>query len=171
MSIESELESIIRMSPAGGHSDVRRTITDVPAGYLHGANIGVANIIQVSEQSNGLPLGQHFHTNYGEIFAVVHGKGTLYARAVVPGEKNRLKSEIIVPENMPLYTLDQKLYGSETKIPVDSKDPSKMIVRVVPGIAHTFVLEPGSVLIPFLVDAPKDFNPHDKSNYVPFPLV
>jgi|SRR3989344_1976495 len=171
MTKEKELEKIIRLSPVGGHVDVRRRITDAPVGYLHGSNIAVANFIDVSSKSSTLPLGQHFHMNYGEIFGIGTGGGTLYLRAVVPGETNRINEEIVVPREIPQYSLPKELYGVEIELRVDSEDPEKRFVRVSPGIAHTFVLSPESLLIPFIVDAPKDFDPHNKENYVSFPLI
>ena len=68
MSKEQRLEEFVRLSPAGGHKDARRSIMDVPVGYLHGRNISVANMIDVADQSIGLPLRQHFHLNYLEVF-------------------------------------------------------------------------------------------------------
>ncbi len=170
MSLDKRLGEFVRLAPAGGHTDARRSIMDVPVGYLHGRNVAVSNIITLSDQDVRLPLGQHFHHNYGEVFTLAHGSGELYVRAVVPGETNKIKPEIVVATEIPQY-FDLSLAGAEAKLVVDSKDDSKKIVRVSPGIAHTFVLKPGSVLIPYLIDTPKDFNPNDKANYSLFPLI
>ncbi|MEK6915344.1 MAG: hypothetical protein AABW89_02270 [Nanoarchaeota archaeon] len=170
MSKESELEGMVRVHPAGGHRDSRRVITDMPIGYLHGQEIAVVNFIDVLDTS-GLPLGQHFHANYGEYFTIAKGKGTLIIRAVMPGETNRIKPEIVVPESIAQCSKYQGLFGVETTLDVDSSDPNRKFVKVSPGLAHTFILSSGSVLVPFIVDAPNDFNPHDKGNYISFPLI
>src|SRR3989344_2906661 len=170
MTLDSRFEEFVRLSPAGRHSDPRRTIVDVPVGYLHGRRVAVSNVITLSGQETKLPLGQHFHYNYAEVFVLAHGSGELHVRAVVLGERNKLKPEIIVPTEMPQY-FDLSLAGAEAKLVVDSKDDSMRVVRVAPGIAHTFVLKPGSVLIPYLIDTPEIFNPSDKENYLSFPLI
>ena len=170
MSKEQRLEDFIRLVSAGGHTDARRSIIDVPVGYLHGRNVAVSNIITLGDSSNSLPLGQHFHINYGEVFALVHGSGDLYVRAVAPGETNKIDNKIVVAQDIPI-ALEEDLFGTQVKLSLDSKDSSRKLVRVVPGVAHTFILAPGSVLIPYLIDAPKDFNPSNPSNYVKFPLI
>jgi len=171
MSKESDLEEIIRLRPVGSHKDSRREIIDFPVGYLHGANVAVGHAIILANDSNNLPLGQHFHTNYGEIFALVKGIGTLYVSAVVPGERNKIKQEIVVPEVISQHPLYEGLHGIGAELRMDSTDLSKMIVRVLPGLAHTFVLSPGSILMNYVIDSPEDFDPSNKDNFVHFPLI
>ncbi|MBS3082040.1 hypothetical protein J4416_03875 [Candidatus Pacearchaeota archaeon] len=171
MSKESDLEEILRLSPVGSHKDSRREIIDFPIGYLHGANVAIGHTIRLSNDSNSLPLGQHFHTNYGEIFALVQGSGALYVRVVVPGERNKIKSEIVVPEVISQHSSYERLRGTSAELSMDSTDLSKMIIKVLPGLAHTFVLSPGSILMNYVIDSPKDFDPSNKNNFVQFPLI
>lgn len=169
MSKESQLEQWARLSPAGGHTDSRREIIDIPVGYLHGRPVAVSPLMTVYDNNNQ-PFGQHFHFNYGEVFCLAHGSGTLYLRGVVPGEKNKINPDIVVAQELPQY-FDKDLMGVQTKFEVDSKDSHKKIVRVGPGLAHTFTLAPGSILIHYLIDTPQVFNPSDSSNFQRFPLI
>jgi len=171
MSKESDLEEIVRLKPVGSHKDLRREIIDFPVGYLHGANVAVGHAIRLANTSKNLPLGQHFHTNYGEIFALVQGRGVLYVRVVVPGEINNIKPEIVVPEVISQHHLYEGLRGIGAELKMDSTDLSKMTVKVLPGLAHTFVLDPGSILMNYVIDSPKNFDPSNKDNFVHFPLI
>lgn len=171
MSKESKLEESIRLNVVGGHTDSRRVIEDLPVGYTRGSNVAATGLIYVSDSVTNLPLGQHYHINYSEIFVLAQGKGILSARAVAPGEEDNFNSRIRVSEKiLECYRIDKELQGTETKMEVNSRDPARKVVKLTPGIAHTFVLNPGSILIPFIVDAPNDFNPEDKDNYVQFRL-
>src|SRR3989344_605952 len=124
MSKESDLEEIVRLKPVGSHKDLRREIIDFPVGYLHGANVAVGHAIRLANTSKNLPLGQHFHTNYGEIFALVQGRGVLYVRVVVPGEINNIKPEIVVPEVISQHHLYEGLRGIGAELKMDSTDLS-----------------------------------------------
>jgi hypothetical protein len=179
MSLNKRLEEFVRLPKAGGDTDQRmvdqgkprrRVIEDVAVGYLHGRSVGVSNIITRTAEDASVPLGQHFHKNYGEVFALAHGSGELYVRAVIPGETNKIKPEIVVAQEIPQY-FDRSLYGAHAQLEVDARDESKKFLRVEPGIAHTFFLKPGSVLVAYLIDVPNGFKPDDKENFTPFPLV
>lgn len=170
MSKDKALEDFVRLQPADSHTDARRSIIDVPVGYLHGRRMGVSNIISLSDQDIKLPLGQHFHNTYKEVFALVAGSGHLYVRAVEPGETNRVDPTIVVAQELPHY-FDRSLYGAQAQLEVDAKDPMKKLLRIEEGIAHTFVLKPGSVLVAYLVDVPTGFNPKDAKNFQKFPLL
>ncbi len=88
-----ELEQIIRQNFVGQHSDSRRFIGDLPAGYLHGRNVAASNIFDLShnpekgvDSQGRLVLGNHYHTTFDELFVLGRGRGVLIAQIVQPEE-------------------------------------------------------------------------------------
>lgn len=130
------LEDTIKLNPPASHIDARRSIIDVFRGDIQIDLIksihAVGNIIV---SSSNLPLGNHYHTRKDELFHLPAGQGV--AR---------------------FYRLDTQ---ETVTIPLNASNPDSTYLWVPRGVAHTFWLEPKSVLTHIAVNMEPGYNPTD----------
>lgn len=141
------LEDRIRMKPFGGNDDDRRSIRDL---YIpRDKNVGFINCINVTprptrniDASGRLILGNHYHEVVpSEVFYLAQGR----SRVVL--------EDIDTKEHL---EIDLEQHG---------------MLQIPRRVAHTFLAEPSSILIAYMLGVVPDFNPNDRSVYIAYELV